>query len=176
MFDREVVMRPLKAVMLVLLSLVLISAFAGIAQAQVAKSGKPRGVATFYGIGKVQEFAPDVAVWTGTFPGESVSDAGQGVLHFGAWDCTGEVVYRGGKISYGGGFCAVADKDGDKINVRWQVDEPNANPGKFKTKGTYLSGSGKYSGIQGEYNFICEAIGTTSHFICPIVGGEYRLP
>jgi hypothetical protein len=158
------------------LGALLVAALAGNADAQVAKTGKPRGLATFHGMGRAQEYPPDIVVWTGTFPGESVTDSGQGLLHFGAWECTGEVVYRGGKTAYGGGFCAVTDKDGDKINLRWQVDEPDANPGKFKTKGTYLSGSGKYTGIQGEYNFVCEGIGTTGHFVCPIVGGEYRLP
>jgi hypothetical protein len=169
-------MRPLKAAAILALGLLLICAYGGVAQAQGAKTGKPRGIATFYGMGKVTEYAPDVVVWTGTFPGQSVTDSGQGVLHFGAWDCTGEVVYRSGQVSWGGGFCSVTDKDGDRINLRWQVDEPDANPAKFKTKGTYLSGSGKYVGIQGGYNFICESIGNTSHFICPIVAGEYHLP
>src|SRR5712691_1386074 len=121
-------MRALKITVIVVLSVVLISAFGGLAQAQVAKTGKPRGMATFYGIGKVQEYAADVAVWNGTFPGQSVTDAGQGVLHYGAWDCTGELVYRRGKVSFGGGFCSVTDKDGDRINLRCQVDEPDANP------------------------------------------------
>ena len=169
-------MRPLKAIAILVFGLVAIYAFADVAQAQVAKTGSPRGVATFFGMGKVTEYGPDVVVWTGTFPGESVTESKQGVLHFGAWDCTGEVVYRSGKVAWGGGFCSVTDKDGDRINLRWQVDEPDANPAKFKTKGTYLSGSGKYAGIQGGYNFVCEPIGNTSHFVCPIVGGEYRLP
>lgn len=75
----------------------------------------------------------------GIFPGQSVADAGQGVLHYGGWDCTGEMVLRGGKVAFGGGFCSVTDADGDKINLRWQVDEPDANPAKFKTKGTVAS-------------------------------------
>lgn len=169
-------MRTLKATSFLSLSLILISTSVGIAQAQTAKSGKPRGVATFLAIGKAQEYAPDVTVWTGTFPGQSVTDAGQGVLHYGGWDCTGETVLRGGKVAFGGGFCSVTDADGDKINLRWQVDEPDANPAKFKTKGTYLSGSGKYTGIQGGYNFVCGPIGNTAHIICRIVGGEYQLP
>ena len=169
-------MRALKSAFILALSLVLISTFGSIAQAQIPKQGKPTGVATFVGIGKAQDYPPDMVVWNGTFPGQSVTDAGQGVLHYGAWECTGEQVLRSGKISFGGGFCAVTDPDGDKINLRWQVDEPNANPAKFKTKGTYLSGSGKYNGIQGGYNFVCGPIGNTNHYICRIVGGEYQLP
>jgi len=160
----------------VIFGFALIMAFVSSAQAQMPKKGKTTGVATFLGMGKMQEYPPDVVVWDGTFPGESVTDAGQGVLHYGAWECTGEQVLRSGKILFGGGFCAVTDQDGDKINLRWQVDEPNANPAKFKTKGTYLSGSGKYEGIQGGYNFICGPIGSTNHYICKIIGGEYQLP
>jgi hypothetical protein len=169
-------MRPFNATAIFALSLLLICAYGGVAQAQGTKTGKPRGVATFYGMGKVTEYAPDVVVWTGTFPGQSVTDAGKGVLHFAAWDCTGEIVYRSGKVSWGGGFCSASDNDGDQINLRWEVDEQDANPAKLKTKGTYLSGSGKYTGIQGGYNFICESIGKTSHNICWIVGGEYQIP
>ncbi len=169
-------MRLLKSVTILALSLVLISALGGISQAQMAKWGKPTGTATFYGSGESQEYAPDVTVWNGKFWGQSVTDAAKGVLHYGAWDCIGEMAFRGGEISIGDGFCTVTDPDGDKINLRWEVDEPNANPAKFKTKGTYLSGSGKYTGIQGGYNFVCEVIADTSHYICHIVGGEYHLP
>jgi hypothetical protein len=49
-----------------------------------------------------------VAVWTGTFPGQSVTDAGKGVMHFAAWDCTGENVHLSGKVAWGGGLCSVS--------------------------------------------------------------------
>jgi hypothetical protein len=45
-----------------------------------------------------------VTVWNGTFPGQSGTDAGQGILHYAVWDCTGEMVLRGGKVAFGDGF------------------------------------------------------------------------
>ena len=140
------------------------------------EAGKPTGFVTFYGSGETQKHAPDMLVWKGAFYGQGVTDSGKGLFHYSAWDCTGEMAYQSQKVSFGGGFCAVTDRDGDKVNLRWEVDEPGASAAKVKTKGTYLSGSGKYSGIQGGYNFLCELIADTTHYICRIVGGEYTAP
>ena len=158
------------------LSLVVFCIFGFTARTEAAMSGKLAGFASFYGQGETQEHAPDMLVWTGAFHGQSVTDSGAGLFHYSAWDCTGEMAYRNQKVSYGGGFCAVTDPDGDKVNLRWEVDEPEANPVKLKTKGVYLSGSGKYTGIQGGYNFLCELVADTTHYICRIVGGEYTAP
>ena len=166
----------LQPIIILALSLVVICVSGLSAQAQIAKQGAPRGIVSFYGSGTTQDYAPDMVVWSGKFLGQSVIGTGQGMLHYNAWDCTGEMVTRNGKVVIADGFCAVTDSDGDKINLRWEVDEPLPSPAKFKTKGTYLSGSGKYVGIQGGYNFICQAIADTGHYVCAMVGGEYQLP
>ena len=163
--------------LIIVLSLIMIGGYGINVQAQIAKQGAPRGVVGFYGNGTTQEYAPDMVVWTGKFFGQSVTESGQGPLHDSAWDCTGEMVIRSGKIVVtADGFCAVTDQDGDKINLRWDTDDPQATPAKIKTKGTYLSGSGKYAGIQGSYSFMCRAVADTSHYICEMIGGDYRLP
>lgn len=160
------------------LGLIVICFFGQTTSVSAAKSGKPTGYVTFYGSGETQERAPDMLVWTGKFWGQSVTDAKEGFLHYNGWDCTGEMVYQNQKVLFGGGFCALTDPDGDKVNLRWEVDDPGSSPGpsQVKTKGIYLSGSGKYRGIQGGYNFECELIADTTHYICRIVGGEYQLP
>ena len=168
--------RPSQSIITLAFSLVVICGFGLSAQAQIAKQGAPRGVVSFYGNGTTQDYAPDMVVWSGKFSGQSVTEAGRGALHYSAWDCTGEMVTRNGKVVIADGFCAVTDLDGDKINLRWEVDEPLPSPAMFKTKGTYLSGGGKYKGIQGGYNFICQGIADTGHYICEMVGGSYQLP
>ncbi len=160
------------------LGIIVICFFGLTSSVYAAKSGKPTGYVSFYGSGETQERAPDMLVWTGKFRGQSVTDAKEGFLLYNVWDCTGEMVYQNQKVLFGGGVCTLTDRDGDKVNLRWEVDDPNSSPGpsKVKTKGTYLSGSGKYSGIQGGYKFECELIADTTHYICRIVGGEYQLP
>ena len=48
-------------------------------------------------------------------------------------------------------------------------------PGPFddaKTRGTYVSGTGKFRAIQGYYTFACVKGG----LVCDITGGEFRVP
>ncbi|MBI3989427.1 MAG: hypothetical protein HY347_07395 [candidate division NC10 bacterium] len=141
-----------------------------------AEQGTTTGIASFYSTGKAKEYAPDFVVWTGTYTGASYTDAKKGPLHFGAWDCTGEVIIQKGMALSAGGFCAVTDPDGDKINLRWERTNIPGAVLDAKTKGTYLSGTGKYVGIQGEYRFSCTLFPNSDHAICQIMGGEYRIP
>ena len=142
---------------------------------QAAEQGTTTGMATFHGQGNTEEFAPDFVVWTGEFWGESVTDAKSGLLHFGAWYCTGEMTYRGGEAQWGDGFCAVTDRDDDMVNLRWEITKTYPGSGNIDTRGTYYSGTGKYAGIEGYYTFFCQPV-AGSHFFCTITGGEYSIP
>ena len=68
--------------------------------------------------------------------------------------------------------CVVTDADGDVINLVWEQTHVPAPTGVAKTKGTYLSGTGKYEGIQGYYTFSCKLGG----IVCNITAGDYRIP
>ncbi len=142
--------------------------------AHAGHHGDAIGMATFYGKGDIQKFAPDFIVWNGEFWGESVTDSKSGPLHMGAWYCTGEQVLQGGTTNWAGGFCVVTDGDGDTVNLRWQSTKgyPGAD---IDTRGDYYSGTGKNEGITGHYTFHCEAV-AASHFSCSITGGEYSVP
>jgi hypothetical protein len=143
---------------------------------QAAEQGTTTGMATFHAQGDIQEFAPDMVVWNGEFWGQSVTDAKAGPLHFGAWYCTGEQAFRDGETLYGDGFCTVTDRDGDTINLRWEVTRANPDTGGNDTRGTYYSGTGKYAGIEGYYTFECQPTVAGSHDFCTISGGEYTIP
>ena len=137
-----------------------------------AEQGTTTGVASFSAKGEAKNYKPGLTVWNGTFVGVSITDARKGPLHTSGWDCTGEVVLQDGTSYSANGFCLVTDPDGDTINLLWvRTNVPGPVP-EPKTKGTYLSGTGKYSGIQGYYTFSCRQAGT----VCTITSGEYKIP
>lgn len=137
-----------------------------------AEQGATTGVASFQAKGEAKNHKPGITVWTGSFSGVSVMDARKGPLHNAGWDCTGEVVIQDGKSYSAGGFCLVTDPDGDTINLLWERTDVPGPAADAKTKGTYLSGTGKYSGIQGHYTFSCRLGGV----VCSVTGGEYKIP
>lgn len=142
------------------------------AELQAADQGTTTGLAAFAAKGEAKSHKPGLTLWNGTFLGVSITDAKRGPLHGAAWDCTGEVVIQDGVSQKASGFCLVTDPDGDAINLLWERTDlpgPIATP---KTKGTYLSGTGKYAGIKGYYTFSCRLDGT----LCTITSGEYRTP
>ena len=139
---------------------------------KAGEQGTTTGVASFQAKGEAKNYKPGVTVWDGTFVGVSVTDARKGPLHGSGWDCTGEVVIQEGNTYRAGGFCLVTDPDGDTINLLWERTNVPGPVADLKTKGTYLSGTGKYTGIQGYYTFLCHAGGV----VCNITTGEYRIP
>jgi hypothetical protein len=142
------------------------------AAANGAEHGTTTGVASFQAKGEAKNYKPAVTVWDGTFVGVSVTDTRKGPLHNSGWDCTGEQVIQDGNSFRAGGFCVITDPDGDTINLLWErTNTPGPVP-EPKTKGTYLSGTGKYSGIQGYYTFACRQGGT----VCSITAGDYKIP
>jgi len=79
-----------------------------------------------------------------------------------------------GNAFQSGGFCLVTDSDGDTINLLWERTNVPGPAAEAKTKGTYLSGTGKYAGIQGNYTFACRFAGALA--LCNVTGGEYKIP
>jgi hypothetical protein len=137
-----------------------------------AEQGTTAGLVYFSAKGEAKNYKPALTLWNGTFLGVSITDERKGPLHSSAWDCTGEVVIQDGKSHSANGFCLVTDPDGDTINLLWVRTDVPGGLAEPKTKGTYLSGTGKYSGIQGYYTFGCKLNGT----LCNITGGEYKIP
>lgn len=137
-----------------------------------AEQGSTTGLAAFNAKGNATNHKPGLTIWNGTFLGISMTDARKGPLHSAAWDCTGEAVIQDGISQKANGFCLVTDPDGDTINLLWERTDVPGPVDTPKTKGAYLSGTGKYSGIKGHYTFSCRLGGT----LCNITGGEYKIP
>jgi len=142
--------------------------------AQAADRGTTTGIASFHAKGDVTEYTPGVVVWIGRFIGVSMTDGGKGLLHNSGWECTGETTIHEGTVYQSDGFCTVTDPEGDTVNLVWEQTHVPAQAGVAKTKGTYLSGTGKYAGIQGYYTFLCHLNGAMAN--CKITAGEYKLP
>jgi hypothetical protein len=144
------------------------------ATAHAAGQGTTTGVAAFHAKGEVKEYKPGVVVWVGNFVGVSMTESRKGPLHNSGWDCTGETAISEGKVYQSDGFCLATDPEGDTINLVWERTDIPGGAAQGKTKGTYLSGTGKYMGIQGYYTFSCQISGAMAN--CNITSGEYKLP
>ena len=156
------------ATILVALGLVLSSVTSQAAQ------GTTIGIATFLAKGDAKEYKPGLMIWNGNFVGTSVMDSRSGPLHNAGWDCTGEVVIQDGKAYKAAGFCLVTDPDGDSINLLWDRQDVPGNAAIGNNIGTYLSGTGKYNGIRGQYKITCKTLGALA--TCTLNGGEYKVP
>ncbi len=143
---------------------------------QAAEQGTTTGRAFFHAQGSIQEYAPDLILWSGEFNGHSITNSESGVLHMGAWYCTGEQAIRGGETEYADGLCTVTDPEGDKINLRWEFIGKGPDAGQERFRGTYISGSGKYAGIQGYYVFLAEPAVAGAYIFATMVEGEYSIP
>lgn len=154
--------------------IILAASFALCAAGQAADQGNTTGIASFQAKGEARNHKPAVMVWNGSFVGASVTDARRGPLHSSGWDCTGDVLAQDGTVFRSGGFCLVTDVDGDTVNVLWERTNTPGPATEILTKGTYLSGSGKYAGIKGHYTFSCTQGSAQS--VCRITGGSYTIP
>jgi hypothetical protein len=136
--------------------------------------GTTKGTAAFQAKGEVKEYKPGILIWAGNFVGVSLVEAGTGPLHNAGWECSGETVLQDAKAYRAGGFCVVTDPEGDTINLVWERQDVPGAASEGNNKGTYLSGTGKYAGIQGHYTIRCRLSGAMA--ICGLTGGEYRIP
>ena len=137
-----------------------------------AEKGNTTGIASFHARGEITKHSGGVVVWIGKFYGVSMTHDQKGPLHNAGWDCTGESTIHDDQVFQSDGFCAVTDSDGDTINLVWEQTHVPAATGTARTRGSYVSGTGKYEGIQGYYTFSCKLGG----LVCDITSGEYKLP
>lgn len=137
-------------------------------------AGPATGFSMFKTQGELKEHKPGVQVWTGGYVGSSVTDARKGPLHNAGWECSGQSVFQDGKALREGGQCVLTDADGDTVNALWERSNIGGAVGDLKTRGTYLSGTGKFVGIQGGYTLACRPSGSLAP--CDITSGDYKLP
>jgi len=129
----------------VVVSSLALSLFSSIATAQ---DWKAVGNFGWFGVGKMQEIEKGHFYWVGEFSGTFFSDKGAGGLfHNAGVKCPAfyDVDMNAGKHT-SGGYCIVADVEGDQAYLSWSNKGDGRNgTGTF----TYTGGTGKYKGIKG---------------------------
>jgi hypothetical protein len=132
--------------------LVSMTALAG----ELPKEGSFASTTYFHDIYDAVEATPGIYMWTFEDYGIVTNDAGSGFMHHMSIHCKGHGVSTnsaGGKRN--ADHCVLIDSDGDRIetateNMATRSDEP------LKGEATFISGSGKYAGITGKYDYEVE--------------------
>lgn len=136
--------------------------------ASYAEEWKPAGEFGWFGVGKAHEVEKGHFYWVGEFSGTFFNDKGEGNLfHKSGVKCPAFFdLYAADSRHTAGGYCTIADAEGDRAYLSWSVKgDGRRGTGTF----TYTGGTGKYSGVKGTNNFstliqINWADGTTSGF------------
>ena len=164
--------RVFKALFAFSLGLVLLAAFAAVAQAQIAKSGKFTAHFGFFGVGTAHPVEEGHLFWVGEFSGTVFNDAGNGIFHRASSKCPAvSDIFLGGEANLHG-YCILTDSDGDQAFIAWKCNGPAlvSCSGDFQWTG----GTGKYTGIRGDNTF--QGIFVTQTEGYALWQAEYRLP
>jgi hypothetical protein len=157
----------------VMVGLAFLVLFAIGARAQpLAKSGTGTVHSGYKAVGTTTPIGEDRMYWTGAYWGLSFNDEGKGFLHQVAWHCPA-ITDIHNKTLITKGSCALTDKDGDKLYSDWTGTGPVG--GEFAGKVTLSGGTGKYTGVQGGWEFQCWSVGSDGQLHCR-QKYNYKLP
>ena len=148
---------------IVVLSVGALSVLAPPVEAQIAKSGTGTIHSGFKAIGTTTPIGDKRMYWTGAYWGVSFNDEGKGFLHQLVWHCPAISDIHNNMITTKGS-CMLTDTDGDKFGGEWTGKGPVG--GEFSGAITLSSGTGKYTGIQGGWDFHCWGVGTDDQVYC----------
>jgi hypothetical protein len=110
-----------------------------------ADDWKAVGQFGWFGVGKAFEIEKGHFYWVGEFSGTFFNDKGKGLFHLSGVKCPAyfDADMNNNKAK-AGGYCIIADPDGDQVYVAWQTAGGVASsPGSFQ----YFGGTGKYKSI-----------------------------
>jgi len=134
---------------LAIATLLTVTASAG----ELPKEGRFATTTYFHDVSDVVEATPGRYMWTFEDYGIVTNNANSGFMDHMSIHCKG----YGGSTNNSGGkrnsdHCVLVDSDGDRIetateNMDAKSDEP------LKGEATFMSGSGKYAGITGKYEY-----------------------
>ena len=111
--------------------------------------------------GTAKEIADGLTHWTGVFNCGTTMDAGKGLLHRADLDCSGHLEFQGAVYTIGYGYCNATHPGGDIVHLRWEMVTPGTGADGFTSKWTYMSGTGKYEGINGGVKLSWKQVGST---------------
>ncbi len=130
---------------------------------QLGRSGTAEIHSAYKGVGTATEVGPSRVHWSGTYWGHSFNNAGDGLLHNMVWNCPAAADIPDGVVDFNG-YCTITDPDGDKIYGSWSGGGPLT--GEITGSLEMTGGTGKYSGIQGSFDFQCRALGADDQLGC----------
>ena len=161
------------------LSLVLLVAFGLGAKAEMAKEGTFS--ITQYMSGTTFKAVPmgeEHFYMSYEMMGVAISDTGEGFLHNVSVYCPGSLYAVKGVKVQESGVLIYTDLDGDKVFQAWKTTSGKL-VGVTKGTGTFVGGTGKYTGITGDQEWtwsgVHPAAEGTFQGICKIKG-NYKLP
>ena len=116
----------------------------------------------------------------GIFEGYLVvlNDAGEGFFHKTTGHCIGfgsDTAKKGADRN--NGECIYMDSDGDKFVTQFVQERPDEKS-PMKTKNIILGGTGKYEGIQGNYEFVGEFLKSSvdnGYYFLSHAKGSYKI-
>lgn len=127
---------------------------AGVAAIPVvqAQEVKPVGEFGWFGVGKAYELDKGHYYWVGEFSGTFFNDKGDGSpFHLAGVKCPAfNEINFATNTGKSGGYCIIADADGDQAYLSWQLSgAAKRATGAF----TFTGGTGKYKDIRGTSPF-----------------------
>jgi hypothetical protein len=140
-----------------------LSVLASPAEAQIAKSGTAKIHSGWYSAGETKKVGEKRVFWVGEFWGVSFNDEGNGFMHQMAWNCPAVSDIIDASIQTKGN-CTLTDPNGDKLYASWTGK--GTVGGEFSGLADMTGGTGKYTGIQGAWEFQCKGVGPDSQFSC----------
>lgn len=108
----------------------------------------------------------------GTVTGVTFNEIDTGIMHMGKSACSYSI-FSHKEIIKSVGFCALEDKEGDKIFI--QYAGASSTKGEWNGIDDIIGGTGKYKNIQGGGPYSCANTDKEGEFPCT-VKLEYRLP
>jgi len=142
----------MKKIVIVVIGAVFLSlAFGLVANAQVPKEGTLSGTNTYAGTHKVFPIDKDHFVMVYDNMGVRLEDGGQGPFHGMSSHNVGVLYYENG-VGRLRGYITNVDKDGDKVLVEL-TEEAAQLQGPTSGKGKFIWGTGKFTGIQGGFEY-----------------------
>jgi hypothetical protein len=171
---REGKMQAVHKLILVVFAVTIGGLLAPAAAQQSAKSGTLAGKWGGQSTGQAYELDKGHVFLLGVFSPVFFNDVPGGFLDRSAWTCPLVSDSVNGVHVADHGYCIATDKDGDKAFAVFQ--SKGSAPGSGAGTGQFTGGTGKFSGLQGQYPFRFTLIGNTPGSWVVTEGGEWRLP
>jgi len=141
----------MKKITLALLSFLVILAALGSAQAQIPKEGSSSYIIGYSGTYKTVAMGQERIQITYEVLGVIVSDASDCILQNASLRCIGSYHVIKGAYEDDSGFCVCTRPDGDQLFTSYKASGRLGAVGKGTV--TYVGGTGKFVGIQGDGEF-----------------------